>query len=636
VRRVRACLLSTSYESAIKQYTDMYDKGRQWDVHVYNDYLTALCHTGQLTKAMDSLFASFALPNSQSYICVLQYLVSHRDWDSIKDFLSFMKKNNVSLMWDEVHSLFQQDLSFEDTSRMAGMMLQCNTVVESQAQHLRKLGSTNGYESGNDTLENQNDEVKMCTDIFSSDEKLDHDLPDQVEVSRFGWEDMDRLREEKLQELLVRGTIRDAVYFVRTSGLKITDHLEAFAKAICNTRNEDVSWNRFTELRLSFPLNGSHLESILVQYLDSNMMRNALKVYELAISSGHTLQPSAVYRLMDVLSTNNPETVLLLFSQRCQMQEFKNERCLTPVITALCMQGKAADAFLLVKEFSESGIKFSEETLLPIVRAYCTLRPIEEVHELVDQVYKVAGTVSERSYLPVLEQLILKGDLDGAIDLYEKMVDMQVSPGAETYSLLIKSLCVSGQLVDALLLFDRMKIQGFAPSDVVYNVLISGLSRDGLLYDARDLLEQARPGKVVIQLDTWNDFVSCLCSSEFVGEAEMVLKEMRDAQIVPDLETYKLLIKAHCNFGRPFSAAALLYEMHAQDSLIPDSSIFETLLCSIDQFSSPNKSTDVLKLMIALQVPPNEGLLSLLSKWQQKFLVSSSVKELIHTYLNTR
>ena len=268
------------------------------------------------------------------------------------------------------------------------------------------------------------------------------------------------------------------------------------------------------------------------------------------------------------------DTVEEIYNTMCEPVLFstprpkKNVVSYNTMISAYARCGRRTDAFTLLNEMLEAGLKPDKYTITSLVVA-----------------------------------VVKDGDIDTALNLLSDMKKAGIKADAVGYNTVIRSLCDNSQWFEAKSLVADMESRGIKPDSKTYGLLMNGLLKLNKPGPCLTLFESACSDQTTAALmENVQLYTTAITAAATLGDYERALElvsRMTLAGVKPNMKTLTALVGA-CLTGKSYKYALDVYKKIAK----PDG--YAMMLgvrahCETGEFETAIKMVDGNKMMSGKQ-----------------------------------
>ncbi|KAK4767264.1 hypothetical protein SAY86_015014 [Trapa natans] len=298
----------------------------------------------------------------------------------------------------------------------------------------------------------------------------------------------------------------------------------AAARVLARDDSIEEFWSIIEEMKgLNYDLDADTYTKIMRQFQKSNMMHDAVKLYEFMMDGLY--QPSV------------QECSLLLRS----------------------LAGKAADtelAFRVLRKFESTGQSLPKVIYDGVLRCITAVGKLDLAEDMMESMRNSGHTPDNVTYSQFVFGLCKVGRLDEACNLLEKMEEEGCTPDIKTWTILMQGHCDANDVDKAFLIFAKMLEKNVDVDADVLDVLVNGfISQDKVEGAYKLLTEIVHKFHVQPWQATYKHLINKLLAARKLEEAMDLLREMKRKNYPPFSEPFVEYIS---KFGTVNDAAEFL------------------------------------------------------------------------------
>ncbi|KAL6005752.1 hypothetical protein ACLOJK_006325 [Asimina triloba] len=184
--------------------------------------------------------------------------------------------------------------------------------------------------------------------------------------------------------------------------------------------------------------------------------------------------------ILDLYSEGKINHADRLFGEMCERGFEPSTSMYEAKISALCREGRAADAVNVVEEeMTRNNCVPKVGTYNLVIGGLCNSGMSVQAVGYLEKMSKQVGCVADqKTYEILVDGLCCEGQFVEAGRVMEKMVDRRCWPRKSVFDRVISGLCMVGRRYESVLWLEEMVSEGKPPEVCVWNALVAAFCRD--------------------------------------------------------------------------------------------------------------------------------------------------------------
>ncbi|KAF6137153.1 hypothetical protein GIB67_030917 [Kingdonia uniflora] len=296
------------------------------------------------------------------------------------------------------------------------------------------------------------------------------------------------------------------------------------------------------------------------QLQDSNMMKDAVELYELMMDSQYKPPVNSFLVILRNLSIANTPDLSLVFRVVKKFEAMGNTLSKSEydrIHRTLCNAGEFDKVEKIVETMRSAGFKPDNVTYSQLVFGLSKAKKLKEACKVLDEMEARGCVPNIVTWSYIIQGLLKAGEFDTALTSLKMMKVKECAADANLLGVLVHSLCSNERAKAAYTLFVEMvEKDDIKPQQTTYKHLIEILVGEGKLKEAFKLLTLMKDGSFPVFT---KPFVSFISKRGTAKDACELLKVIRFTKFPPFI-IYFQVVESFVKEGRRFEAKDFLYK----------------------------------------------------------------------------